>query len=147
MNKFIVIDPGCHTGWAIFKDRLIASGCIHLYACGKINRFLCLEARLKDFLREHNPQKAYIEQKSTFVRMRGRPLNVKAIMVYGSMWDTVNKVISEWGIVCEYLDTRKLAKKKVAQKMAKKYTKKKRINTHEAECICWGLYILQKERK
>ena len=66
---------------------------------------------------------------------------------YGAYWQTVNKVISEFGCPCEYLETRTLAKKNVAKAMARSYIKKKRFTDHEAEAVAWGLYILQRDYK
>lgn len=155
--NIIILDPGSKTGWAIFDTethKLIKSGCI--YPKGN-NKFLNLERKLAEILLRYHPVKAYIEKLYTFPitaivtdRRTGIPRRIslsKQNQSYGAYWQTVNKVISEWGVECEYLETRKLAKKNVAKAMARKYIKKKRYTDHEAEAVVWGLYVLQRDYK
>ena len=157
MRNILIADPGSNTGWAVFEIEthlLLDSGCI--YPKGK-NKFLNLEYQLQIILSRWKPIKAHIEKLYTFPitaivvdKKTGKPKRQylsKQNQSYGAYWQTVNKVISEWGIECEYLDTKNLAKKNVAKAAARSYIKKKRYTDHEAECIVWGLYILQRDYK
>lgn len=158
-RNILICDPASHTGWAVFNTgthRLKGSGCIYPVP-ENCNKFLHLELELKVILKKYQPIKAYIEKLYTYPitavikdRRTGIPRHVslsKQNQSYGAYWQTVNKVISEWRIECEYLDTRKLAKKNVAKAMARNHIKKKRFTSHEAEAVCWSLYILQRDYK
>ena len=157
MPNIFIGDPGSHTGWAIFNTEthiLITSGCI--YPKGE-NKFLNLERKLAGILLRHKPVKAYIEKLYTYPivvtvinKTTGLPERrylSKQNQSYGAYWQTVNKIISEWGIECEYLETKRLAKKNVAKAMARNYIKKKRFTDHEAEAVTFGLYVLQRDYK
>jgi len=155
MPNLFIGDPASHTGWAVFNietHRLVKSGCI--YPKGD-NKFLHLELKLKEILKKYSPVKAYIEKLYTYPIMvtiinkrTGLPERKylsKQTQSQGAYWQTVNKVISEFGIECEYLETRKLAKKNVAKAIARNYIKKKKFTDHEAEAVVWGLYILKRD--
>lgn len=154
-QNIFIGDPASHTGYAIFNTethKLIDSGCI--YPEGD-NKFLNLELKLKEILKKCQPVKAYIEKLYTFPitavvvdRRTGIPRRIslsKQNQSYGAYWQIVNKVISEFGCPCEYLETKKLAKKNVAKAIARNYIKKKRFTDHEAESVVWGLYILKRD--
>ena len=155
MPNILIGDPASHTGWAMFNietHKLVKSGCI--YPKGD-NKFLNLELELKEILKKYQPIKAYIEKLYTFPitavvvdRRTGIPRRIslsKQNQSYGAYWQTVNKVISEFGCPCEYLETRRLAKKNVAKALARNYIKKKRFTSHEAEAVTFGLYVLKRD--
>lgn len=160
-NCFIVFDAASNTGYAVWEYRqdtrpsylrpknllyhnlLIASGCIYT-SNAKGNKLTYLETEVKKLLKEHQPQKAVMERLYTFpIRRRGILLSSRNQM-YATYWHIVSKAISEWGIVCEEIDTRRLAKKKMARSLAKQYIPKKRYSDHEAECVVWGLYLIER---
>ena len=142
--KFIVFDAGSHTGFAVFQDEIyLTSGCINTQNA-KGNKLTYLEQRVKKILIEHQPDKVFIEQLYTFPIKRQGKFLARSNQMYASYWNIVNKCVSEFGCPCEYLDTKKLAKKKMAKVLAREWIKKKRYTDHEAECVVWSLYLLKR---
>lgn len=151
----IILDPGSITGWAIFQNgKYRDSGAIYTNNT-KGNKCVYIRQELMKILVEYQPTRAYIEKKGEYaitVKLKDkygkyfRKNLEKQNQMYSAYWETVNAVISEWGIPCVDLDTRRLAKKKIAQLRAKEISGKTRISTHEAEAICWGEWIITKEK-
>jgi Holliday junction resolvasome RuvABC endonuclease subunit len=133
----MVIDPGVNTGWSIYDylpQKLLGSGCIYLTKA-PANRLTYLESEFRKILTKYQPDRVYKEKKYGFVRGRK---NVRAIMIHTTYHDMIEKIVSEWGVPLIEIDTRRWAKKKVAQVTAREITGRKRISTHESETICWG---------
>ena len=133
-NGFIVFDAGYKCGWAFFNNGYVSSGLIDISK--NLSPYIYLEEQIKELLEKYKPKKAYIEEQSHFVRMGNRPINVKAVQKYTTAWEITNKVIDQFGIPCESINTRRLARKKMAQIIAMQITNRKRISTHEAETVC-----------
>jgi len=149
--RFLVLDPSkTGTGWAYFDSslpkHLVASGCIRPHK--KDGHWMSsIEKQLKVVLAEYSPEKAWMENKYKYARKYyskklGRwVITVGGSQEYASAWNLVNKVISDHGIPCEELDTRRLVKNKMAVLCARRYTDKK-VGEDEAECICWGEFLI-----
>jgi len=136
----LILDPGSITGWAVYNQiekKLLDSGCIRLYKA-PANKLTYLESELRKILTDYQPDKIYKEKKYEFVRGRK---NVHAIMVHATYHDTIVKVASECKIPLVEIDTRRWAKKKVAQATAREITGRKKISSHESEVIVWGRLI------
>jgi len=141
---FIVFDAGSNTGYAMFNNKkLIDSGCIYTRNA-KENKLTYLETKVKGLLKKHQPQKAFIEQLYSYPIIRDNKILSRSNQKYAQYFGAVNKAISDWGIPCEHLNTRKLAKKNMAKSLAKPYLKKARASSHECECIAWGLYLIER---
>lgn len=140
MTRILILDPGSITGWAIYNrvtKELLDSSCIRL-SKAPANKLTYLEAELRKILADYQPDKIYKEKKYEFVRGRK---NVHEVMVHATYHDTIVKVASECKIPIVEIDTRRWAKKKTAQSTAREITGRKKISTHESECICWGKLI------
>lgn len=148
---FITLDPAkTATGWAVFmNDQLADSGTIRPRK--RDGHFLTsIEKQLKAVLAQYQPQKAWLEKQYKYARcyrnkQGRRVMTVGGSQAYAAAWEQVNKVISDWGIPCEYLDTTKLARNKVAIAAARNYTNKK-MGEDESECVVWGYYLIDKGR-
>lgn len=138
----LIIDPGSITGWSVYNritKELLDSGCIRLCKTPvNIDKLTYLESELLGILSEYHPDKVYKEKLYEFIRGRK---NLHAVMIHASYHKEIERVISEWDIPLVELDTRRWAKKRVAQVMAREITGKKRISTHEAEAVVWGRLI------
>jgi len=144
MNRILILDPGSITGWAVYNrttKELLNSGCIRLYKA-PANKLTYLEMELSDIISEYRPDKIYKEKKYEFVRGRK---NVHAVMVHATYHATIIKIASECNIPLVEIDTRRWARKKVAQARAREITGRKRISTHASEAIAWGDVICRME--
>jgi hypothetical protein len=157
-NYSIAFDAGSCTGYAVGERAvgkvgvtIVESGCIYtnssaLKGMSVNDKVDYLKQSIRDILVQHKPRTAYMEMLYTFpiIRIvRGRKVVLsKQNQRYAIYWQAVSGVLSEYGIPCEMIDTRRLAKKKLAQNYAKQKTGKSRMSTHEAEAIvflCWVL--------
>jgi len=144
MNRILILDPGSITGWAVYNrntKELLNSGCIRLYKA-PANKLTYLEMELSDIISEYRPDKIYKEK--LYIFTRGRK-NLKAVMTHATYHNVIIKVAEGYLIPIIELNTRRWARKKVAQARAREITGKKRISTHESEAVAWGDTICRME--
>ena len=132
----------------MWKNGVIASGCIHVYSKKPINPLTQLETGLKKILRKHKPVKAWIEKQYAFRRKyrnkQGRVVTTDGgSQAYASYWNIIKKVLQDAGIQIVELDTTRLPRNVTAQNRVKAFglTKKKRISADQAETILWALFL------
>jgi len=136
MNRILILDPGSITGWAVYNrttKELLNSGCIRL-SKAPANKLTYLEMELSDIISEYRPDKIYKEK--LYIFTRGRK-NLKSVMTHATYHNIIIKVADGFLIPVVELNTRRWARKKVAQARAREITGKK-LNTHQSEVVAWG---------
>ena len=138
------IDPGmAHVGWAVCrKDGLVESGTISTEAHDTIaDRLKTILCPLANILEAHSPDKVLIEDLNLQFgrKIAGRTVNRKALQMYSAAWGAIFSICFYYCSNAVEFVSLKAIKKGFAQKIALDYINKKRINTHEAEAIVWGL--------